>query len=146
MRCYMKRSMMTSACTLILSAAAAVAASAGPGAVTVYDTVEPVTLGDRPAALVAEGTWKALGQDAVGTALQGDAALVNDKLGVLVHRNGSGVDLYAKGAEGWTRLAGRGRQFGLVVEPLDPSWSDPEILRRGQLWKETIAAVEEATR
>jgi hypothetical protein len=47
---------------------------------------------------------------------------------------------------GWNRLVERGRALGIVVEPLDPSWDDAEILRRGAEWKETIAAVEEAER
>jgi hypothetical protein len=70
------------------------------GKAVLYDTM-------APASQVSDmGKWTRIGDGQAPASFQGDAALVNAGLAVLVRKDGSGADLFAKGAEGWNH---RGR-------------------------------------
>lgn len=68
------------------------------GAPALFDTVEP-------ASGITENTWKKIGNGEMPGSFSGDAALVNAKLAALVKKDGSGIEIYASGPDGWKRWA-----------------------------------------
>ena len=86
-------------------AALGLTASAEEAKVAVFDT------GASSSAPLAEGSlskrqgWTRVAEETKSHSFKGDAVLANERLAVVLRREASGADLYAKAPDGWKRRA-----------------------------------------
>ncbi len=78
---------------------------AAPAPAVLFDTMAAVPDPADGEIQVPGNAWTKVQEGQLPPKFQGDAALVNDKVAALVRKDGSGVDLYAKAAQGYVRRA-----------------------------------------
>ncbi len=104
------------AAAVLVSLAAVLCGSSGaaddyqPGTPFTYlfDSGKPAAEPLSPQALAAKKGWTLLPEDQTEHKFQGDAALLNDRIALVVRHKGDGAELYRLGAEGWKRRAAIG--------------------------------------
>jgi hypothetical protein len=70
-----------------------------------YDTTTAVLTSANAKLMLPEKSWSEIQKGQLPSKFQGDAVLVNSKVAVVVGKDGSGVGLYARDKDSWTRYA-----------------------------------------
>jgi len=95
-------------------------ADAAGAAARLFDTGTASAAPLSPDAVVKRQGWTALAEDDTSHAFRGDAVLVNDRLAVVVRRQGRGAEVYA--------ARGAGAAMRAVLAPAAPGGAPPERL------------------
>jgi hypothetical protein len=73
--------------------------------VSLFDTGAASTAPLSGQSIAQQVGWAKLPEDQTNHRFQGDAAFLNDRLAVVLRREGPGAEVYARGANGWTQRA-----------------------------------------
>ena len=74
------------------------------GSVKLYDTTKSVDMGEQIESFV-DDKWKEIAEGNKPDTFGGDVVMVNGRLGILIKKDGKGIELYARTVDGWKRRA-----------------------------------------